>query len=76
MKTQLTPAMKRELRSIAWDGSPSDPVDWQHAPEGLWFHARGRVIGALLKRGLIEDKGGLRLTEAGKQIAKDLGFEV
>lgn len=69
----LTPAMKRELRSIAWDGNPSDPYDWQHAPESLWFHARDRVIGALLRRGLIEDKNGYRLTEAGQTIIKEIG---
>jgi hypothetical protein len=69
----LTPAMKRELRSIAWDGNPSDPYDWSHAPESLWFHARDRVLGALLKRGLIEDKGGYRLTDAGKAVISEIG---
>ena len=66
---KLTQAMLRELRSMERDGNPSDPFDWQHAPEGLWFHARERVIGALLKRGLIfSDAGysGYSLTEAGK----------
>jgi hypothetical protein len=67
---KLTPAMKRELRSIDWDGNPSDPVDWQHAPEGLWFHARDKVIGALLRRGLISDEGGYHLTDAGKAALK------
>ena len=32
---------------------------------GLWFHARERVIGALLKRGLIVADGGYTLTAAG-----------
>lgn len=66
---KLTPAMIRELRSMERDGNPSDPYDWQHAPEGLWFHARDRVIGALLKRELIwEDPklSGYSLTDAGR----------
>lgn len=68
MTPQLTKAMVRELRSLEWDGNPSDPVDWQHAPEGLWFHARDKVIGALLRRGLIADDqgGGYQITDAGK----------
>lgn len=70
----MTPAMIRELKSIAWDGNPSDPVDWQHAPESLWFHARDRVIGALLKRGLIEDKNGYTITEAGKAALRERGY--
>ena len=49
----LTPAQLRELRSIERDGNPSDPYDWTHAPDGLWFHARERVLGALLRKGLI-----------------------
>lgn len=71
MNAKLSPAMLRELRSIAWDGNPSDPADWDHAPEGLWFHARDRVIGALLRRGLIVDEGGYRITEAGKAALDD-----
>lgn len=66
----LSNAMIRELRSIALDGNPSDPVDWQHAPESLWFHARDRVIGALLRRGLIVDDGGYALTDAGREAIK------
>ena len=69
MNTQLTKAMIRELRSIERDGNPSDPYDWTHAPEGLWFRARDRVLGALLRRGLIwEDPklAGYSLTDAGK----------
>jgi len=62
----LSPAMRRELRSMARDGNPTDPVDWQHAPEGLWFHARDKVIGALLRRGLIVAEGGYTLTDAGR----------
>lgn len=63
---KLTPAMVRELRSIERDGNPSDPVDWQHAPESLWFYARDRVIGALIKRELIVADQGYTLTEAGR----------
>jgi len=59
----LTPAMKRELRSISATGEPTDPIEW-HAANALWFHARDRVIGALKRRGLISDD--LALTEAGK----------
>lgn len=69
----LTPAMKRELRSIARDGNPSDPYDWQHAPESLWFHARDRVLGALLTRGLIADTGGFSLTDAGRKVIEEIG---
>lgn len=72
----LTPAMKRELRSIAKDGNPSDPYDWSHAPDGLWFHARDRVLGALLKRELIwEDPkiSGYSLTERGQAALKEIG---
>ena len=63
---KLSPAMIRELRAMSVDGNPSDPVDWQHAPEGLWFHARDRVIGALLRRGLVVADGGYTLTDAGR----------
>ena len=67
MKTKpLTPAMIRELRSMDRDGNPSDPADWGHAPESLWFHARDRVIAALEKRGLITLERGYDLTDAGK----------
>lgn len=59
--------MRRELRSIARDGNPSDPCDWTHAPDGLWFHAREKVITALIKRGLIIADGGYSLTEAGRK---------
>jgi hypothetical protein len=63
----LTPAMLRELRAFEFDGNPSDPCEWQHAPESLWFHARDRVIGALLRRGLIaDDRGGYAVTDAGR----------
>ncbi len=65
-KRTLTKAMLRELRSIDFDGNPSDPYEWSHAPEGLWFHARNRVIGALLRRGLIVDTNGYELTDAGR----------
>ncbi len=62
----LSAAMVRELRAINFDGNPSDPVEWAHAPESLWFHARDRVIGALLRRGLIVTDGGYSLTDAGR----------
>lgn len=62
----LSAAMVRELRAMAFDGNPSDPADWQHAPESLWFHARDRVIGALLRRELIVADGGYSLTDAGR----------
>ena len=61
----LTPAMKRELYSIHRLGRPTDPDEW-HAAGPLWFHARDRVLGALLRRGLIEDKGDYQLTDAGR----------
>lgn len=67
--TKPTPAQLRELRCIAKDGNPSDPHDWSHAPDGLWFHARDRVLSALLRRGLIEStstRGGYDLTDAGR----------
>jgi len=69
---KLTPAMCRELRSIALDGNPSDPCNWQHAPEGLWFHARDKVLGALLKRGLIVADLGYYLTDQGKAALKGI----
>jgi len=74
MTPQLSKAMIRELRSIDFDGNPSDPYDWQHAPESLWFHARDKVIGALKRRGLIyepDDKAGYDLTEAGRAALRD-----
>lgn len=69
---KLSAAMLRELRAISVDGNPSDPVDWQHAPESLWFHARDRVIGALLRRGLIVADGGYSLTEPGRNILENM----
>ncbi len=72
----LTPAQRRELRSIAFDGNPSDPCDWQHAPEGLWFHARDRVLGALLRKELIyddPDRSGYSLTPRGEEVLRSLG---
>ena len=64
---KLTPAMIRELRSMAHDGNPTDPAEW-HGANALWFHARDKVIGALLRRELICDDGahsGYMLTPAG-----------
>jgi len=60
---KLTPAMNRELRSIASTGEPTDPIEW-HASNALWFHARDKVIGALKRRGLVTDN--LELTDAGR----------
>jgi len=70
---KLTKAMIRELRSIARDGNPSDPYDWSHAPESLWFHARDRVIGALIKRGLICADQGYSLTGLGRAVIRRVG---
>jgi len=67
MTKPLSKAMIRELRAMDLDGNPSDPCDWDHAPESLWFHARDRVIGALLKRGLIVADCGYTLTDAGRK---------
>ena len=67
MNGNLTPAMLRELRAIKnnqGDGNVSDPADWQHAPEGLWWHAREKVITALKRRALVNDDN--CLTDAGK----------
>jgi hypothetical protein len=65
----LTPAMRRELQSIATCGRPSDPLEW-HGAGALWFHARDRVLGALLRRELIRDESGdYVLTEAGRAAA-------
>jgi hypothetical protein len=62
----LTKAMRRELESYARDGNPSDPADW-HGAGALWFHARDRVIGALLRRGLLADVAGdYTVTDAGR----------
>jgi hypothetical protein len=76
MTRKLTPAMLRELRSIEHDGNPSDPYDWSHAPESLWFHARDKVLGALLTRGLIyepNNMSGYSLTDAGRAALAEAG---
>lgn len=64
---KLTPAMLRELRAIDSTGEPTDPIDWTGAAH-LWFHARDKVLSALLRRGLIEDVAGVGfvLTDAGR----------
>lgn len=76
---KLTNAMLRELRSIERDGNPSDPYEWTHAPSGLWFHAREKVLDALLKRGLIfseQEKSGYSLTDTARAaIAKATGAQ-
>lgn len=76
MNRKLTNAMVRELRAIAVDGNPSDPYDWTHAPESLWFHARDKVLGALLSRELIrtdETLAGYVLTDAGEKALREVG---
>jgi hypothetical protein len=65
VKVALTPAMLRELRSIARWGQPSDPAEWNGAG-ALWFHARDRVIGALARRGLIVADPDWSVTDAGR----------
>lgn len=63
----LTRAMKRELAAINLTGEPSDQAEW-YAAGPLWFHARDRVIGALLRRGLIVsgEARDYELTDAGR----------
>jgi ribosomal protein S19E (S16A) len=66
MQMTLTPAMIRELRSISITGEPSDPYEWTRA-QALWFHAREKVLTALINRGLINgDSGDYVLTDAGR----------
>lgn len=63
---KLTPAMLRELRAINETGEPSDPIDW-HRAQALWFHAREKVLTALIARGLISDTpAGFMLTDDGR----------
>lgn len=45
-------------------GEPPKFSPRDKTPNGLWFHARDRVIGALKRRGLITDA--LELTDAGR----------
>lgn len=49
----LTKPMLRELRSIAAYGQPGDLSDY--GASALAFHARERVLSALIRRGLLED---------------------
>lgn len=69
MATKLTPAMERELRSIE-RGDVGDLLDYGH--NALAFYARDRVIGALERRGLIEQTPDWSLTEAGRAALKSL----
>lgn len=62
---RITPAMLRELKSIATTGEPTDPIEW-HGANALWFHARDRVIGALDRRGLIAATPDWTVTDAGR----------
>jgi hypothetical protein len=65
--------MLRELNALHRTGCLSDFTDWG-ITNGLWFHARDRVIGALERRGLIEATPDWTLTDAGRvAIAKALG---
>lgn len=70
MRQALTPAMLRELQSIARTGEPTAPIEW-HGAGALWFHARDRVIGALERRGLIEAAPDWTATEAGRAALAD-----
>jgi hypothetical protein len=63
--TDLSPAMLRELRSIA-RGYISDVTDYGY--NALAFYARDRVIGALAQRGLIEATPDWSLTDAGRAV--------
>lgn len=73
---KMTRAMLRELRAINETGEPTDPMDWL-AAANLWFHARDKVLSALLRRGLIESTpDGFDLTDAGRAaIAKATGAQ-
>lgn len=71
MADHLSPAMLRELRSLHRTGQLSDPADFG-ACGALWFHARDRVIGALARRGLIEDSAGdWAINDAGRAVLSD-----
>jgi hypothetical protein len=64
----MTPAQLRELRALATTGEPTDLYEW-HAANSLGFYARDRVLGALLRRELIEDTpSGFVLTDAGRAV--------
>ena len=59
----LSKPMLRELWSINRWGEPSGPECW-HGCGALWFHARERVLSALIRRGLIADAE--TITDAGR----------
>lgn len=65
--TTLSKAMLRELRTIEETGRITDPDDWYGAGS-LWFHAREKVITALLRRGLIAANHDYELTDAGRAV--------
>ena len=50
----LTPAMLRELRHIEKHGEPCDLAEFNDARH-LAFHAREKVLSALIRRGLLDD---------------------
>lgn len=61
----LTEAMRRELRCIHKWGEPSDLSEF--GARAIAFHARDKVLSALLRRELIRDEpGGFVLTDAGR----------
>jgi hypothetical protein len=59
--------MLRELRSIG-HGDVGDLLDY--GTNSLAFYARDRVIGALARRGLIEETPDWSLTNAGRAALK------
>lgn len=59
----LSPAMLRELRHIARYGEPCDLAEF-HGANHLAFHARERVLSALIRRGMIADAE--TITDAGR----------
>lgn len=64
----LTPAMLRELRCIVRYGQPGDLAEY--GANALAFYARDKTIGALMRRGLIEDAE--HATEAGEALIASL----
>lgn len=58
----LTPAMLRELRCIVRFGQPGELAEY--GANELAFYARDKTIGALIRRGLIEDSE--HATDAGR----------
>lgn len=63
---RLTAAQLRELRCIAQTGGISDLSEF--GGNHLAFYARDRVIGALLRKGLIAATPDWSLTDAGRSV--------